>query len=82
MTNHPVQSFTRSTSARGFTVVELLVAISVLTLIVLVLYGLFDQVALLGLFGVTSYFSYESMRDPTNPSTVCGRRTISVSLRS
>ena len=44
MTNHPVQSFTRSASARGFTVVELLVAISVLTLIVLVLYGLFDQV--------------------------------------
>jgi competence protein ComGC len=50
MTSKPAQSFLRSVHRRAFTVVELLVAISVLTLIVLVLFGLFDQVqkALLG----------------------------------
>jgi len=37
-------SFIRELRARAFTVVELLVAVSVLTLIVLVLYGMFDQV--------------------------------------
>src|SRR5437867_10550384 len=38
------QTFFSFTRRRAFTIVELLVAISVLTLIVLVLYGLFDQV--------------------------------------
>src|SRR6266511_4863469 len=44
MTYRRAQPFTRCAHARAFTLVELLVAISVLTLIVLVLYGLFDQV--------------------------------------
>src|SRR6266545_2235625 len=44
MTSRRAQPFTRCAHARAFTLVELLVAISVLTLIVLVLYGLFDQV--------------------------------------
>src|SRR2546429_8244883 len=44
MTSRKVQPFLRFARSRAFTVVELLVAISVLTLIVLVLYGLFDQV--------------------------------------
>ena len=39
-----LQSILRTAGARAFTVVELLVSISVLALIVLVLYGLFDQV--------------------------------------
>lgn len=39
-----VQSILRTAGVRAFTVVELLVSISVLALIVLVLYGLFDQV--------------------------------------
>ena len=34
----------RAAHRRAFTIVELLVAISILTLIVFVLYGLFDQV--------------------------------------
>ena len=38
------QTFFGFTRRRAFTIVELLVAISILTLIVLVLYGLFDQV--------------------------------------
>jgi prepilin-type N-terminal cleavage/methylation domain-containing protein len=38
------QTFVRAARCRAFTIVELLVAISILTLIVLVLYGLFDQV--------------------------------------
>jgi prepilin-type N-terminal cleavage/methylation domain-containing protein len=38
------QTFYGFTTRRAFTIVELLVAISILTLIVLVLYGLFDQV--------------------------------------
>jgi prepilin-type N-terminal cleavage/methylation domain-containing protein len=38
------QSCFRQARRRAFTIVELLVAISILTLIVLVLYGLFDQV--------------------------------------
>src|SRR5947208_10900863 len=44
MTSRKVQPFLRFARSRAFTIVELLVAISVLTLIVLVLYGLFDQV--------------------------------------
>lgn len=44
MTSRQIQPFTSRAHARAFTLVELLVAISVLTLIVLVLYGLFDQV--------------------------------------
>jgi len=44
MRSSKVQPFIRFARSRAFTVVELLVAISVLTLIVLVLYGLFDQV--------------------------------------
>src|SRR5438046_7663581 len=36
--------FLQDAGCRAFTVVELLVAVSVLSLIVLVLYGLFDQV--------------------------------------
>src|SRR5881296_3237368 len=44
MTFTRFQSFFRETNRRAFTIVELLVAISVLTLIVLVLYGMFDQV--------------------------------------
>ena len=39
-----LQSILRTAGVRAFTVVELLVSISVLALIVLVLYGLFDQV--------------------------------------
>ncbi len=38
------KAFARRARVRAFTVIELLVAVSVLTLIVLVLYGLFDQV--------------------------------------
>ena len=38
------QAVVRAARRRGFTIVELLVAISILTLIVIVLYGLFDQV--------------------------------------
>ena len=38
------QTFVRAARSRAFTIVELLVAISILSLIVLVLYGLFDQV--------------------------------------
>src|SRR2546430_11895930 len=44
MTSRKVQPFLRFARSRAFTIVELLVAISVLTLIVLALYGLFDQV--------------------------------------
>jgi len=44
MTSSPNPSCLRDVRARAFTVVELLVAVSVLTLIVLVLYGMFDQV--------------------------------------
>src|SRR5947207_14260876 len=44
MTSRTVQPFLRFAGSPAFTLVELLVAISVLTLIVLVLYGLFDQV--------------------------------------
>src|SRR5204862_6167157 len=44
MTSRKVQPFLRFARSRAFTIVELLVAISILTLIVLVLYGLFDQV--------------------------------------
>src|SRR5205823_11531048 len=44
MTSRKVQPFLRFARSRAFTIVELLVAISVLTLIVLVLYGMFDQV--------------------------------------
>jgi len=38
------QTFIRAARCRAFTIIELLVAISILTLIVIVLYGLFDQV--------------------------------------
>src|SRR5947207_1928904 len=38
------QTVVRAARRHSFTIVELLVAISILTLIVLVLYGLFDQV--------------------------------------
>src|SRR6266498_34426 len=44
MTSSPNPSCLRDVRARAFTVVELMVAISVMMLIVLVLYGLFDQV--------------------------------------
>ena len=44
MRSRPDQPFIGFTRHRAFTIVELLVAISILTLIVLVLYGLFDQV--------------------------------------
>ena len=44
MKPRPDQTFNDFTRRRAFTIVELLVAISILTLIVLVLYGLFDQV--------------------------------------
>ena len=44
MTAMRIQTVVRAARRRAFTIVELLVAISVLTLIVLVLYGLFDQV--------------------------------------
>ena len=40
----PDQTFIGSMRRRAFTIVEMLVAMSILTLIVLVLYGLFDQV--------------------------------------
>ena len=44
MTPKPSHRFIQFECSRAFTIVELLVAISVLTLIVLVLFGLFDQV--------------------------------------
>ena len=44
MTAIRFQTFVRAARRRAFTIIELLVAISILTLIVLVLYGLFDQV--------------------------------------
>jgi prepilin-type N-terminal cleavage/methylation domain-containing protein len=44
MTTVRFQTVVRAPRHRAFTIVELLVAISILTLIVLVLYGLFDQV--------------------------------------
>ena len=44
MRSKPDQPFSGFTRRCAFTIVELLVAISILTLIVLVLYGLFDQV--------------------------------------
>jgi prepilin-type N-terminal cleavage/methylation domain-containing protein len=44
MTAMRIVSFARATRHRAFTIVELLVAVSILTLIVVVLYGLFDQV--------------------------------------
>ncbi len=44
MRSRPDITFSRFTRRRAFTIIELLVAISILTLIVLVLYGLFDQV--------------------------------------
>ncbi len=44
MTTARFQADVRAARRRSFTIVELLVAISILTLIVLVLYGLFDQV--------------------------------------
>ncbi len=44
MTSARFQAVVPTWRRRGFTIVELLVAISILTLIVLVLYGLFDQV--------------------------------------
>jgi len=44
MRSRPDITFSRFTRRRAFTIIELLVSISILTLIVLVLYGLFDQV--------------------------------------
>ena len=44
MTAMRIHSFAHATRHRAFTIIELLVAVSILTLIVVVLYGLFDQV--------------------------------------